>query len=82
MSGSSRSADALAPHLALPNRLLAGPAVRSRTSHALRALLRSDFAVRSESIGCSGRRIPAGLTPQGGPHPLSLTEPFQQRLAL
>ncbi|HSW86129.1 MAG TPA: hypothetical protein VLG49_01365 [Rhabdochlamydiaceae bacterium] len=43
----------LAPHLALPNRVLGGGVCKALPRTPLRALLRCDLAVRSESIGCS-----------------------------
>ncbi|MBI2743827.1 MAG: hypothetical protein HYX48_07925 [Chlamydiales bacterium] len=48
------SCDHLALHLALPNRVLGEGAYLCTTPGALAALLlRCNFAVRSESIGCS-----------------------------
>ena len=54
----------LGPHLALPNRVLIGRAGPYPTLHRPdRALLRYDFAVQSEAIGCSLRSFPPGLRP-------------------
>ena len=36
-------------------------------------LLRYDFAVRSEAVGCSCARLPAGLASRGGSPPLAST---------
>ena len=62
----------LATRLASQNRVLGEGVGQNTTPYALRALLRYDFSLRSESIGCS--RAPSPL--RRGPPPRRLAEPF------
>ena len=48
-----------APHLALPNRVLVGGLCITRTPARFALSCGSDFALRSESIGCSAHSLPA-----------------------
>lgn len=54
---STSPAGPLAPHLALPNRVLEGGVCIALPRTPFRALLRCNFAARSESIGCSCARV-------------------------
>jgi len=65
----------LEPHLALPNRVLGGGVYLCTTPPPCRALLRCDFALRSEAAGCSSSSLP---TPRGvGPSSRHLAVPFK-----